>query len=269
MNTPVCIGGVGGSGTRLFAQILDLLHFNTGDFINDTWDNLYFTFLFKRLETLNLSQSRFLQLFSIFQKIMLHQEYLNIKDKQIIENLYIKHTKQNYIYNKKGTYEQFLKNYNLKNNNNNVKWGWKEPNTHILLPKLLKLYPKIKYIHIMRNGLDMAFSKNQNQLKFWTNLKPTPQNSLHYWVKVHKKLVKYQIKFPQNIYILDFDTFCLNPDTQIPLLLKFLNIQYNKTIIQKIKSIIKIPNSIGRYKNHDLSSFNQYDLDFIKSIGYL
>lgn len=269
MNTPVCIGGVGGSGTRLFAQILDLLHFNTGDFINDTYDNLYFTFLFKRLETLNLSQSRFLQLFSIFEKIMLHQEHLNIKDKKIIENLYIKHTKQNYIYNKKGTYEQFLKKYNLKNNNNNIKWGWKEPNTHILLPKLLKLYPKIKYIHIMRNGLDMAFSKNQNQLKFWTNLKPTPQNSLHYWVKVHKKLFKYQLKYPQNIYILDFDTFCLNPDIQIPLLLKFLNIQSNKNIIQKIKSIIKIPDTIGRYKNHDLSSFNQSDLDFIKSIGYL
>ena len=269
MEQPICIGGVGGSGTRLFSQILNILNYNIGDNINESFDNLYFTFLFKRLETLNLSLNRFIELFTIFQKIMLQNEHLNIKEKSIIEYIYKKKNKQNFIYDKKGTYNKFMKEYNLKKKNTNIKWGWKEPNTHVLLPKLLKLYPKIKYIHIMRNGLDMAFSKNQNQLKFWTNLKPTPENSLHYWVNVHKKLFKYQIKYPYNIYIIDFDNFCLNPDNQIPLLLKFLNITPNKNIINKIKSIIKLPNSIGRYKNHDLSSFNQNDLDFIRTFGYL
>ena len=64
--------------------------------------------------------------------------------------------------------------------------GVEKTNTYNIR-KLIKYYPKIKYIHVMRNGLDMAFSKNQNQLKFWTDLKPTPKNSLHYWVNVHKK----------------------------------------------------------------------------------
>jgi hypothetical protein len=46
-------------------------------------------------------------------------------------------------------------------------WGWKEPNTYIILEKLNEYYPNMKYIHLIRNGLDMAFSENQNQVKLW------------------------------------------------------------------------------------------------------
>ena len=34
------------------------------------------------------------------------------------------------------------------------RWGWKEPNTHIVLPQILKLAPGLKYIHVVRHGLD-------------------------------------------------------------------------------------------------------------------
>lgn len=40
MIDPICIGGVGGSGTRLFAQIIRKLSIYIGNYLNDTYDNL-------------------------------------------------------------------------------------------------------------------------------------------------------------------------------------------------------------------------------------
>ena len=54
-NRPITFGGVGGSGTRLFAQIMYLLNIYNGDCINDTEDNLMFTFLFKNRDILLLN----------------------------------------------------------------------------------------------------------------------------------------------------------------------------------------------------------------------
>ena len=75
--------------------------------------------------------------------------------------------------------------------------GWKEPNTHIILEKLLIRYPMMKYIHVIRNGLDMAFSTNHNQVLLWGGklLKDSDFNNIHYaslkyWCIFHKKIRK-------------------------------------------------------------------------------
>ncbi len=47
---PVFVGGVGGSGTRVFAQILQGLGVQLGPCLNDALDNLWFTSLLKRPE---------------------------------------------------------------------------------------------------------------------------------------------------------------------------------------------------------------------------
>ena len=45
---PVVIGGVGGSGTRVLAEILSLFGFYLGNDLNGAKDNLVYTLLFKR-----------------------------------------------------------------------------------------------------------------------------------------------------------------------------------------------------------------------------
>ena len=62
-NQPIAIGGLGGSGTRLFAQIMYIFNVYMGSNINDTDDNLYITFLFKRKEILDISKNDFNILF--------------------------------------------------------------------------------------------------------------------------------------------------------------------------------------------------------------
>lgn len=45
---PVVIGGVGGSGTRVVAELLENLGFYIGSDLNTASDNLTYTLLFKR-----------------------------------------------------------------------------------------------------------------------------------------------------------------------------------------------------------------------------
>jgi hypothetical protein len=52
MNSPICVGGVGGSGTRIIAMILSSLSINIGRDINEAFDNLTFSLLFKRKDIL-------------------------------------------------------------------------------------------------------------------------------------------------------------------------------------------------------------------------
>jgi hypothetical protein len=43
-------------------------------------------------------------------------------------------------------------------------WGWKEPRSIYLLPFFENELPDLRFLHVVRDGRDMAFSSNQQQL---------------------------------------------------------------------------------------------------------
>ena len=55
-NSPVIIGGIGGSGTRVVAEILMRIGIYLGHTLNASLDNLWFTALFKRLDLFKKEQ---------------------------------------------------------------------------------------------------------------------------------------------------------------------------------------------------------------------
>src|SRR5581483_5848515 len=55
-SAPVAIGGLGGSGTRVVARLLQDLGFYLGADLNDYEDNLWFTLLMKRPRSLTRIQ---------------------------------------------------------------------------------------------------------------------------------------------------------------------------------------------------------------------
>ena len=154
-------------------------------------------------------------------------------------------------------------------------WGWKEPNTHIILERLLKYYPKMKYIHLMRNGLDMAFSENQNQVKLWGRqlLKESDFINIHYaslkyWCLVHKNIIKLGKKMGLDYFLLiNFDKLCLEPRKYLKIICKFLNV--SKKAIRGLKPLIEPPSgSVGKFRSHDLSIFDPEDIIYVKELGF-
>jgi len=293
MNHPnIVIGGVGGSGTRVVAMILASLGLDIGNDINESFDNLTFTLFFKRKDILKISDEEFNKLLILFNKSFLSKKYTNEELKYIFNLTKIyrsRHPKEWLVERAKNIVNKEKPDFITKliiNYNNNIQdisnkrlhltgYGYKEPNTHIILERLLKYYPEMKYIHVIRNGLDMAFSDNQNQVKFWgwMYLSKSDFNNIHfaslkYWVIVHKKIFKLAKELgPDRFLIINFDKLCMKPNKLLKKLCKFLNI--SSKCISGLKYLIDPPSeSIGKFRKYDLSIFDPGDIAFVKKLGF-
>lgn len=259
----IAIGGVGGSGTRVVAEVLKKIGYFIGDDLNISNDNLLFTLLFKRENILTLSEREFDKVLNIFLKIMNSNKILTQDEMNTIEELA---QKDRTLHNKVWLRDRVK---NIKRGRKYKLLAWKEPNTHIIVEKLLKKIDNLKFIYVYRNGLDMAFSSNQNQLKLWgsiflndKNIDINPQNSLKYWCLVHQRMINLQKENPNNILMLDFDILCKNPKKSLVKLLNFIEIDND---IDELIELIKIPSSIGRYREFSLKKFDKEDLEYINS----
>jgi hypothetical protein len=168
--------------------------------------------------------------------------------------------------------------FKRKSNLSSHIWGWKEPNSHLILNNLIDYFKELKYIHTIRHGLDMAFSPNQQQFFNWAKLygvdlpkktEDIPAASFSYWVKANKRVVELQRKIGNDkIYLLNFDELCVNPEQEIIKLVKFLNIDVPRNKLESAVRIPKVPKTKDRYKENKISKFKKEDLDFLFSLGY-
>jgi len=171
--SPVAIGGIGGSGTRVVAEILKRCGFYMGSDLNHSNDNLWFTLLLKRaswfIRKSAGDESDIHRGITLFHKAMLGQSY-SARDLAFLlqATLDIAAHGHDHIQSGKGWWAfQRAQNILKARGGSAATWGWKEPNTHIFIQYLEHHFHHMKYIHLIRNGLDMAFSQNQAQLFNW------------------------------------------------------------------------------------------------------
>lgn len=271
---PVAIGGVGGSGTRLIASIVQKLGFYMGSDLNDSMDNLLFTLLFKRSELWppENNQEELEYLTRLFTQYMHGQKYTK-RDLHYLESLAAKERLQHTSNWLKERVEHFLAH--SSEHNANTSWGWKEPNTHIFMPAISKLIPNLKYIHVMRHGLDMAYSSNQNQMNLWgkevfgKNFNVSlGEPSFRYWAWAHRRVATFRKKLGNRFLILNFENFCSSPRDSINQIAKFLEVQVSNKEIEALANGIKAPETKGRYLRFLDFEPNNSDIKSLESLGY-
>jgi len=267
----LAIGGLGGSGTRVVADLVRQLGYNIGNDLNESLDNLTFTLLFKDISKWNLNPYKFEELIEIFKISYAENKSFTTSQRKVITscvNERQQHPREWLEERVTSLIHDTDKQLPI------LKTAWKEPNTHLFINQLLKYNNNIKYIHVMRHGLDMCFSNNQNQLKLWGHkllgFQPevTAKNSLAYWLKVHNKIKTLQHSNPDNIYLLNYDSLCKNPITEIENIITFLSQTTNKNQIKQLSSLISLTDTIGRYKNEDISFVTEADIQQLNSFGY-
>jgi hypothetical protein len=284
---PVVIGGVGGSGTRVVAEIIARLGYYIGCDLNSAKDNQWFMLLFKRPKWYQKAQREKDKIFEGFQILgnaMILRKAPNLSEfifilKAAVE---IALTGHNYKRDGRGTWP-LVRAWNMLVSNkrmesNHIGWGWKEPNSHIYLDFMAEYFEGLKYIHIIRHGLDMAFSKNQQQLYNWGPLfgvelpkakSDEPKASLSYWIRANQRA--YQIGETlgdQKFLVVSFEKICALPKAEIEKIISFLNIRPKGEVLENVLAIPKKPESIGRYECHDLNQFDAADLEGLKRFGY-
>jgi hypothetical protein len=297
------IGAVGGSGTRLIASILYALGMNMGNYLNEAFDNNVFVFLFRRVQTLGLSDKEFNFYMNIMYKTFHPGMKLTNEENKLIDKLSLTMGQQftkrklrehadrikQMIQNgpdkglSKETREMFQKiedGVRIEDKPLASKWGWKAPNSHVIMKRLHHLYPKMKYIMVIRNGLDMAFSDNKNQLELWgpklfkqsdmeePNWAESPRLALKYWCIVYKKILKEAEEMGRQFYLLRYEELCENPSETMKELLNFLEVEPTKELVDILAGLVKKSEGIGRFRTKDLSQFDPEDVAYVKELGF-
>ncbi len=269
---PVAVGGVGGSGTRLIALFLKRLDFHIGDDLNSALDNLWFTLLFKREEILSSNKAEFETLVNIFVKKMTLGDAYSQTEIGLVKRLASHDRSQHPISWLQERERSLLSRKPLLNQGR--AWGWKEPNSHIVMERFQKKIPDMKYIHVVRNGLDMAYSDNQNQLKLWgrhflgDNHQISPRFSLKYWHIVHRRVLEICEPMGSRFLFLNYDELCLSPSKSIKKLMNFLGVENSEVTVEELTGLVKVPKSFGRFKDFGLEEFDPVDVDFVKQLGF-
>jgi hypothetical protein len=287
LSGPVIIGGVGGSGTRVVAEIINLLGFYIGGDLNPAKDNLWFLMLFKRPRWFRRARHDKHKIFTglrLLSKAMLHKTVpgwpeLKFLIRAVLEISIFGH---NYKGDGRGLWP-FVRAWNMvagqpKMIMDQTRWGWKEPNSHIYLEYLAAFFGDIKYIHTIRHGLDMAFSDNQQQLYNWGPIFDLelpqskfdePAASLKFWIKSNRRVIESGQKLgDQKFLIVNFDQLCLSPESEIKKIVSFLNIEPHADDLEALIRIPQIPKSLGRYRAHDISQFDPADLNELENLGF-
>lgn len=277
--SPIAVGGVGGSGTRAVAAALQSLGVDLGSDLNDSLDDLGFNLLFKRKvlwppenhnEELTSSLRLYLANRGLLGQSSDVEAFLNTELSRLFSTLLNEHGWQS-----KEWIAQRRKAM-LQPDVVNSRWGWKEPNTHIVLPFLLQEIPQLKYVHIIRHGLDMAFSSNQNQLWLWGEkvlARPVNQNSsadsFDYWCTVHQRLLNIEDQYPGRIQLLNFEHLWKDPQVVLENLIRFVDLgRVPESRLSQIAKEIQKPTTHKRYRDKPAFDISKKQRQLLSDLGF-
>ncbi|WP_241764781.1 sulfotransferase [Hyphomonas johnsonii] len=246
-----------------------------GSDLNDPNDNLWFTLLFKRLSVLDEPQEDLEHLFDLFSRRMTGEVPSDEADIRRIKELASIGRSQHPAEWLLKRADRFLSGTAGTDGPVGAhQWGWKEPNTHVIIDKLLTFNSSLRYIHIMRNGLDMAFNRNQNQPALWGSVflgsdgEVTPRRSLQYWCVVHRRIQGIADAHPGRVLLVSFDALCRDPQFECRRLLDFCDISMPDTRLEAFANGISTPRSTGVFRQKDTSQLAREDIAYVESLGF-
>lgn len=271
---PVAVGGLGGSGTRVVAAILAAAGIRMGPDLNQSLDNLWFTLLFKATDVPDYPHDRFDAIVSAFCGAMSGQGELSAYQRSQVMaagahlgkrhgSEWLQRRRQSFI----GAFDSPRSVRPL--------WGWKEPTTHMLLPRLNQAIPGLRYIHVVRHGLDMAYSRNQNQMRLWGRRllsgdmsHAEPRLSLAFWVASHRRILEIGNAMGSRFLLVDYDRLCSDPEREVDSLFSFLGVEPEETMLAEAYRLIHSSPNAGRFRAHSEGHFDPGDLAYLDNLGY-
>ncbi|MBE9191780.1 sulfotransferase [Gloeocapsopsis crepidinum LEGE 06123] len=244
-NTPIVIGGTGGSGTRVFTRAVDNAGVDMGKILNGSEDALALTeFCDKWIDIAHNGKDA----------------YLTASEQAAMDAEFLKCIEKHCAHMPAG-----------------INWGWKYPRTIYLLPFIYRHFPQMRFIHVVRDGRDMAFSGNQNQLRKHGAAvlgrdiaEMNPQDSFELWLKVNNFAADFGNKFLGKRYIrLQFEELVLQTLPTVRQLWKFLQVPLEREMPDLE---IIVPPTIGRWQQADAEIVHSLMLqgeESLRRFGYI
>ena len=135
-----------------------------------------------------------------------------------------------------------------------VAWGWKEPRSIYLLALLDAVMPKVRFLHFIRDGRDMAFSDNQQQLKkhgeavlgVESGKRDRPVHSIALWSHVNAQAADYGEQHMHGRYLrVRFEDLCSEPEATVERIYEFFELRGD---VAEAAAAVRPPRSLGRWQ---------------------
>jgi hypothetical protein len=135
-------------------------------------------------------------------------------------------------------------------------WGWKAPRSIYLLPFLHRRFPDLKFIHVLRDGRDMALSLNQNQLRKHASamlslserfFRSVPERAMLLWERANLRAAEFGDSTLRDNYLrVRFEDLCAKPIEATVQIMNFLGARVDPEVIAS--SEISPPSTLQRWR---------------------
>jgi hypothetical protein len=245
-HSPIVIGGLGGSGTRVVAQILRDAGVYIGSELNEPLDNLWFTLLFRRRSIKNPGSERLLPLLDLFAKRMHGNHRWNLQVQSLLCSCAFEFILRNYVPPRRfGFPIQTMRSFYKREEPGGFCWGWKEPNSHVFLPLLINYFQSLRYVHVIRHPRDAVFGSNKLQLRNWKHLFGITGTDEHkamllFHQVANQRAIDFGRELGDRFLLLKFEDLCAEPKHWTKRLIEFAGLDVDD---EKLKILSRIPNA--------------------------
>jgi hypothetical protein len=161
-------------------------------------------------------------------------------------------------------------------------WGWKAPRTILLLPFVHDALPSARFVHLVRDGRDMAHSRNQNQLQRHGRFVLPPSDkriprayaSIMFWARVNVAAARYAERFIEGGYLrLRYEDLCSDPGGTAVRLRSFLDCPVSEDRMRSVAiEIVRPSDSLGRWTDLEpgkVKGLERRGNEGLRMFGYL
>ena len=160
-------------------------------------------------------------------------------------------------------------------------WGWKAPRTILIFPFVHELFDGMRAIHLVRDGRDMAYSRNQQQMRRHApqllnadlNEASEPERSIAFWAHVNLAAARYgERELGENYLRMRYEDICNDPPGAVVQLLDFIDSPASRESMQRVATEkIRPSSSIGRWREHEdseLDRLHEIAGEALREFGY-
>lgn len=136
-------------------------------------------------------------------------------------------------------------------------WGWKNPRSMYILPLIAAVVPDFRFVHLVRDGRDMALSANQNQTRkhfealFGEPVQEQPERAaIRLWARANGAVADWGERELGPRYLrLRFEDLCRDPETTMERTLALLprSDQQRSNMARQSAAEVAMPPSAGRW----------------------
>ncbi len=156
-------------------------------------------------------------------------------------------------------------------------WGWKTPRSIFLLPFLDERFPALRFVHVIRDGRDVAFSERQGQLVKHGRAvlgaeqeEGGPLASMALWNRVNLDAADYgERRLPGRYLRVRLEDVIARPVASVERILGFLGLEADAEAIAREE--VDRPESLGRWRDQDpalLGELDRVGAEALRRFGY-